>query len=203
MSFVFRSGVMNSGKSAHLLLTHHNFISQGKNVLLFKPSTDTRDGAFVVSRAFNQSLPVNVVSDEPLNSMYRMCQELKPDCVLVDEVQFFAEHRIDELAHIADDLGIMVVCYGLRTDFKTNLFTGSKRLIELGASIEELHATCPHCHNYAVYNMRLSDGVPVFDGEQIQTGGNESYRSVCRQCYEKAKTEVIFKGLDVLERELS
>lgn len=199
-SLVFRSGTMNSGKSAHLLLTYHSLVSSGKKVMVFKPSTDSRDGGEVVTRAFDARVDAILIGSMDLNKIYRTVRDERPDFILIDEVQFFNEAVIDELGHIADDFETKVVCYGLKTDFQKNLFSGSKRLIEIGATLEDLNSVCVNCKRYAVYNMRTSNGVPIFDGEQIQTGGNESYTAVCRKCYEKAKTEIMFNGKDYLHR---
>lgn len=187
----FRYGTMNSGKSAHLLMVHHNYVEQGKNVVIFKPLLDTRDGDFVKSRALNGKVPAILIGIVTVGTMFDYVEKHKPACVLIDEVQFMTEEQVDEMTKIVDLLNVPVITYGLMTDFQTNLFTGSRRLIEVGAKVEEIKTICWDCENKAVYNMRLSDGVPVFSGEQIQVGGNESYKPVCRQCYEQAKNTIL------------
>jgi thymidine kinase len=183
----FRYGTMNSSKSAQLLIVNFNYTEQGKVAVIFKPLLDTRDGDFVKSRALNGKVPAVLIGVTTLGTMFHYAFNNKPDCVLVDEVQFMSESQIDELAKIVDVLGIPVIAYGLMTDFRTNLFPGSRRLIELGAKIEEIKSVCWYCSRKSIFNLRLTDGIPVFSGEQVQIGGNESYKAVCRQCYLKAK----------------
>lgn len=180
----FRYGTMNSSKSAQLLMVHHNYKEQGKEAVIFKPILDTRDGEFVKSRALNGKVPAIMVGISRVGTMFDYVQKHRPACVLVDEVQFMTPAQIDELAKIVDVLNTPVIAYGLMTDFQTNLFAGSRRLIEVGARLEEIKTVCWYCSKRAVYNMRLENGVPVFDGEQVRVGGNESYKPVCRSCYE-------------------
>ena len=187
----FKYGTMNSGKSAHLLMTNHNYAEQHKDTLIFKPSLDTRDGDIIHSRALGEKVAVNMINREFYNYMYEMAEKEQPHCVLVDEVQFMEEHQIEELAKIVDLLGIPVICYGLLTDFQGKLFVGSKKLIELGARLEEIKTVCWHCDVKASFNLRLHDGEPIFFGEQIQVGGNESYRPICRKCYLELKEESV------------
>ena len=106
----------------------------------------------------------------------------KYHAVLCDEIQFAKEHHIDELARIADDLNVPVLCFGLLTDFQGKLFEGSKRLVELADKIQEIKTICWYCGHKARMNMRTIDGEPVFEGEQIQIG-DEEYLPVCRKCY--------------------
>lgn len=188
----FRYGTMNSGKSAHLLMVYHNYKEQGKSVVIFKPSLDTRSGEFVGSRALNTKEKAIVVGMTDKDKMFDHVAQHKPSCVLVDEVQFMSEKQIDELGEIVDLLDTPVICYGLLTDFQSNLFSGSRRLIEIGARLEEIKTVCWHCSKRAVYNMRINDGNPVFTGEQVKIGGNEGYRPVCRSCYKASKK--IFGG---------
>jgi thymidine kinase len=186
----FRYGTMNSSKSAQLLMVHHNYTEQGKTAVIFKPLLDTRDGSVVKSRALDTSVPAILVGITRVGTMFDYTEKNRPACVLVDEVQFMSIPQIDELAKIVDLLNIPVIAYGLMTDFQTNSFSGSRRLIEIGARVEEIKTVCWSCSRKAVYNMRLANGVPVFDGEQVQVGGNESYKPVCRCCYHKAKESV-------------
>lgn len=184
---VYYYGSMNSSKSAQLMMTTFNFEQQGKKFEIIKSSHDTRDH-LIKSRALSIEMECTPVSrwDEIL----RLALTKKPDWLFVDEVQFMSSDMIDVLAHVADSLHINVVAYGLLTDFQGQLFEGSKRLIECADSIREIKNQCMHCENKANRNMRLLDGVPVFEGETIQPGGNESYRSVCRSCYSKLKEKI-------------
>lgn len=183
----FKYGTMNSSKSAQLIMVDYNYKDQGKETLIFKPVLDTRDGAFVKSRALDTKVDAILVEKTLEDFMFKMTQDLMPNCVLVDEVQFMPENQVDELARIVDLLNVPVICFGLMTDFQSKLFGGSKRLVELGAILEEIKTVCWDCKARAVHNMRLLDGKPTFDGEQVQVGGNESYKPVCRKCYRKAK----------------
>lgn len=183
----FRTGTMNSSKSAQLLMVKHNYEEQGKKVIIFKPRLDTRDGDKVKSRALHETSPAALVGVSEVNRMFDLVEAVRPDCVLIDEVQFMTPEQVDELGRIVDLLSVPVIAYGLSTDFQTNLFAGSKRLIEIGAKVEEIKTVCWDCNARAVFNMRTSDGVPVFSGQQVQVGGNESYRPVCRSCYSKAE----------------
>lgn len=189
--FVFKYGEMNGGKSAKLLMTKHMYESTGKKVLIFKPSADTRDGQFVQSRALSEKVPAKIVTPKMMNWMYNEVKSYKPDVVLVDEAQFFQVHQIDELARIVDLLDVPVIAHGLMADFKTELFPASKRLVEVGATLEKIEAVCSDCANPTTFNMRLFNGKPIFEGEQVQVGGNESYKSVCRSCYLKAKARAM------------
>ena len=106
---------------------------------------------------------------------------------MVDEAQFLEKHHIDELSDIVDIFGINVYCYGLRTDFKTSLFEGSQRLFEISDELEPIDRQC-NCGNKKIFNMRVENGIPVFDGEQIAIDGIDAqYESVCRKCYKKEK----------------
>lgn len=181
----FRYGVMNSSKSANLLMVNHNYTSADKETIVFKPARDTRDGAFVSSRVLDEKIPATMIGKSEYGRMYQIAEESKPSAILVDEVQFFNERQVKELADIVDDFNIPVLCYGLMSDFTGHLFEGSKALIENGARLEEIKTVCIQCEKKADFNMRVLNGEPTFDGEQIQVGGNESYQAVCRKCYNR------------------
>lgn len=121
--------------------------------------------------------------------MFEMTQKLLPNCVLVDEVQFMPEHQIEELARIVDLLHVPVIVFGLMTDFQSKLFDGSKRLIELGAILDEIKTVCWDCKARAVHNLRLLNDELTFTGEQVEVGGNEMYRPLCRKCYRKVRNK--------------
>ena len=179
----FKYGTMNSSKSAQLIMVDYNYKDQGKETLIFKPRLDTRDGGFVKSRALDTKVEAHLVGTSEHNFMFNMTQQFKPNCVLVDEVQFMPSHQIEELARIVDLLHVPVICFGLMTDFQSQLFTGSKRLIELGAILDEIKTVCWECKARAVHNMRYVNGKPTFSGKQVEVGGNEMYKPVCRKCY--------------------
>lgn len=189
----FRYGTMGSGKSMFLLATAHNFQEKGIPFIALKPSTDTREGD---SAIHSRSLPERecILVDEDVNiyeAVKNMIQltdvtfQERLKWVLVDEAQFLTPKQVDELAMIVDILGVSVLCYGLRTDFKTRLFPGSKRLFEIADTIEEVKSSC-HCGNKTIVNARVNDrGELVTEGEQVEIGGDDRYISLCRKCYFK------------------
>lgn len=183
---VFYYGTMNSSKSAQLLMTAFNFKQQGKKFHIVKSSKDTRDKT-IKSRAIHLEMDCTLVSHS--TDILKVAMLHKPDWLFVDEVQFMDANMIKTLALIVDEMGINVVAYGLLTDFKGELFEGSKELIACADSIREIKNQCIYCTNKAIRNMRILNGQPIFEGETIQPGGNESYQSVCRKCYTRIKQE--------------
>lgn len=192
----FRYGTMNSGKSIEVLRTAHNYEEQGKNILLFTPSIDNRYGMGNVTSRIGlqkQAIVVNASTD-----MYALSKEHMPHCVLIDEAQFLSESQVERLTDICDELNIPVIAYGLRSDFLGSLFEGSRALFAIADKIEEIKTVCWYCDRKAIMNMRCKDGKPVFHGEQIQIGGNESYIPVCRKCYKLRKQQA---DADILHSE--
>jgi thymidine kinase len=185
----FYHGVMGSSKSLRLLATAHDFDEKNIPILVLKPSADTRDGLNIVkSRAGLERECISV--DSTLNlynaineynhiRMAELSGELK--WILVDECQFLTEEQVEQLSDVVDYLGINVICYGLRTDFKSKLFPASKRLFELADDIEEIKTSC-QCGNKASINARFSpDGEIITEGNQILVGGDDLYRAICRK----------------------
>lgn len=183
---VFYYGSMNSSKSAQLIMTAFNFEQQGKNFEIVKSSQDTRDTK-IKSRALSIEMDCTPITH--FTELLQIAMLKKPDWLFVDEVQFMDKDMIDTLSHLADDFEINVIAYGLMTDFQGQLFEGSKRLVESADSIREIKNQCIHCENKANRNVRLINSIPVFEGEVVQVGGNESYSSVCRRCYNKIRRE--------------
>ncbi|TBL78665.1 thymidine kinase [Paenibacillus thalictri] len=177
----FRYGTMNSGKSIDVLKVAHNYEEQGKKVLLFTPVVNNRDGVGKVASRIGMQKE-GIVVDEQMD-MVQLAAAEKPNCILVDEAQFLSKQQVLQLAEIVDALNIPVIAYGLRADFVGDLFEGSYHLMALADKIEEIKTVCWFCDKKATMNMRCKDGIPVFEGEQIQIGGNESYIPVCRKCY--------------------
>lgn len=172
---------MNSGKSIEVLRVAHNYEEQGKKALLLTSVVDDRFGVGkVVSRIGMQKNAI--VVDDTLD-MVELAQVESPNCILVDEAQFLTKGQVAQLITIVDDLNIPVIAYGLRADFMGQLFEGSMALIAAADTIEEIKTVCWYCDKKAIMNMRCKDGEPIFHGEQIQIGGNESYVPVCRKCY--------------------
>jgi thymidine kinase len=181
----FRYGTMNSGKSIEVLRVAHNYEEQGKKVLLFTPSIDDRFGTGMVKSRIGMQKEAIVV-DEHVN-MRVVAEAERPNCVLVDEAQFLQPYQVGQLIDIVDELDIPVMAYGLRADFQGQLFPGSSQLLAVADTIEEIKTVCWYCDKKAIMNMRCKDGKPIFHGEQIQIGGNESYIPVCRKCYASKK----------------
>jgi thymidine kinase len=185
----YRYGTMNSGKSIEVLRVAHNYEEQGKSVLLFTPSVDSRYGTGMVTSRIGLHKEAIVVDEA--TDMVTLTREALPDCVIVDEAQFLSESQVLQLTEIVDKLKIPVLTYGLRADFLGQLFPGSQSLFAWADKIEEIKTICWYCNRKALMNMRYKDGIPVFAGEQIQIGGNESYLPVCRRCYKEAKARFV------------
>lgn len=175
----FRHGAMGSSKTANALMVAYNYYERGKEALLVKPKIDTRDEGVVRSR---MGLEQKCIYVEDLVKMSD--QEIgKYDCVIVDEAQFCIKSDIEFFVHIVDDLQLPVICYGLRTDFRRELFEGSMWLLAWADVIEELKTVC-WCGQGATCNTRFTpDGKIIRDGEQVVMGGNDSYTALCRRHY--------------------
>jgi len=185
----FYYGVMGSSKSLRLLATAHDFDEKNIPIIVFKPSADTRDGLDKVkSRA---GLERDCISIDGNINLYELVDDFthvlmatqgkEVKWILVDECQFLEEEQVDQLSDIVDYLGINVMCFGLRTDFKSKLFPASKRLFELADDIEEIKTTC-ECGKKASINARFSeDGTIITEGSQILVGGDDLYHAVCRK----------------------
>lgn len=181
----FRYGAMGSSKTANALMVRYNYIEKGQNAILLKPKADNRDGDTTIRSRIGLSAECTFVEDfldEVKNEWYTGKSNAwdKLDCVIVDEAQFLTEEQVNLLAEIVDKYDLPVICYGLRTDFTSHLFTGSKRLMEIANYIEEVPTVC-WCGRRAHFNARVSNGKIVRSGEQIMMGGNESYVSLCRR----------------------
>lgn len=179
----YRYGAMNSGKSIEILKVSHNYEEQNKPVVLFTSAVDDRDKIGKISSRVGLNREAIPVYNETNIFQEVKTLEYKPYCVLIDEAQFLTKAHVYQLASICDDLNIPVMAFGLKNDFKNELFEGSKYLLLLAEKIEELKTICWFCHKKATMNMRISEGKPVYDGKQIQIGGNESYYPVCRKHY--------------------
>jgi thymidine kinase len=188
---------MNGGKSAHLLMKAHSFLENDTPILCLKPSIDNRENCEKINSRIGLSIEcltididdnIYLIINDYCSNMEGMGQPI-PKWILCDESQFFTEEHINQLAKIVDILDINVMCYGLRNDFTGHLFEGSKRLFELADNIEEIKLSCK-CGKKAIINARIDEyGSILREGEQILIGGNESYKSMCRQCFFKNKDE--------------
>ena len=189
----FRYGTMGSAKTALLLTNAYNFEERGIAYLCYKPVTDTREEKNVIrsrigiERECRWIYPETDLYEE-LSTMDESGAML-PEWILVDEAQFLSERQVDQLARIVDEFGCNIICYGLRTDFKTNLFEGSRRLFELADSIDEVKSTCS-CGGKTIVNARIDGkGDIITEGEQVEIGGNDRYMAVCRRCWTNKRIE--------------
>lgn len=179
----FRYGAMNSGKSIEILKVAHNYEEQGKQVIILTSGVDSRSGVGVIASRIGlerKATPIESATD-----VFDLVQRENPQaaCVLIDEAQFLEKHHVTECARVVDELNIPVMAFGLKNDFMNNLFEGSEALLLQADKIEEMKTICWFCTKKAIMNLRVHDGHPVYAGEQIQIGGNESYYPVCRKHY--------------------
>jgi thymidine kinase len=183
----FRYAAMNAGKTTQLLQVKYNYEERGQRVLLFKPKIDTRDGDRVRSRIGLESLAILLEPESDVFTIVRAeTAKGAVHCVILDEAQFLTREQVEALCRVVDDLGIAVIAYGLRSDFRGELFPGSAALLALADSIEEVKTIC-WCGKKAIMNTRVKGGRAVFEGEQVQIGGNESYISLCRRHWRLGK----------------
>ncbi|SHE52752.1 thymidine kinase [Atopostipes suicloacalis DSM 15692] len=179
----FRYGAMNSGKSIEVLKVAHNYEEQNKAVRIFTSGVDDRDGVGVISsRTGMRREAIPILEDTDIFEKIKAENE-KIWCILIDEAQFLTKENVLQLTRIVDELNIPVMAFGLKNDFMNNLFEGSKYLLLYAEKIEEIKTICWYCAKKATMNLRMSDGKPVYEGTQIQIGGNESYFPVCRYHY--------------------
>lgn len=184
----FRYGTMDSAKSLNLLAVAHNYKKQGKKVLLMKPRLDVRFGATTIMSRAGLEAEADMMIDEDTQLDPRDFAGI--DCVLVDEAQFLPPAVIEDLRRITVDPGVPVICYGLRTDFRTKLFPGAQRLMELADAMEEVKVTCQYCQKKAICNLRFVNGTPTVRGPQIQLGADEQYAPVCWAHYDEATRQI-------------
>lgn len=189
----FRYGTMGSAKTALLLTNAYNFEERGIAYLCYKPVIDTRDERNVIRSRIGIERECRWIYPETdlYAELSHMAENgaMLPEWILVDEAQFLSATQVDQLARLVDDYGCNIICYGLRTDFKTNLFEGSRRLFELADSIDEVKSTCS-CGGKTIVNARIdSKGDIITEGAQVEIGGNDRYMSVCRRCWTNKRIE--------------
>ena len=179
----FKYGAMGSSKTAQALITKYNYEENDLQVWLIKPSADTRDGAQILRSRIGLEAQVEVIPPEvDIYARFLGGRQRRSDVIIVDECQFLTEKQIDQLRTIVDEHNIPVMCFGLRTDFQTRLFPGSRRLMEVADTIQEIKTICD-CGAKATVNARISDGYIVTEGAQVVLGGNDSYIAMCHKCY--------------------
>ena len=179
----FKYGAMGSSKTAQALITKYNYEENDMKVWLLKPSADTRDGVNVLRSRVGLEAEVEIATPN-VNIFERFREGYAGNCnaVIVDECQFLTTEQIDQLRRVVDEYNVPVMCFGLRTDFQTKLFPGSRRLMELADAIEEIKTMCD-CGSKATVNARINDGYIVTEGAQVVLGGNDCYIAMCHRCY--------------------
>ena len=180
MKMYFFYGVMNSSKTAMALMKNFSFTEHGKKVVLLKPSLDKRDGEVILKSRIGLLKKAVVVNT--FKSIKETVEGIESyDVVIVDEAQFLTVDQVNELRVLADDFP-MVMCYGLKTDYMGNLFEGSKRLLEVSDCIRELPAPCI-CGKKAIMNAKYVGNKIIYEGRQLDLGGNEKYIGLCHNCW--------------------
>ena len=173
---------MGSSKSAQALITKFNYEEVGMSVWLIKPSTDTRDGADIIRSRIGLEAQARIITPN-INIVEEYNHLERQDVIISDESQFFTPEQIDQLRTLVDDFNVPVLCFGLRTDFQTNFFPGSRRLMELADSITEIKTICA-CGRKATVNARIDgNGKIVTEGSQVFLGGNDAYVAMCHKCW--------------------
>ncbi len=184
----FRYGAMGASKTANALMVEHNYKERDQFALLYKPSVDNRYGEDKVKSRIGISNTGRIISKQMdiYNDVKSELKNKEINCIIIDEAQFLSKKNIIELCRIVDELNIPVIAYGLRTDFKGELFEGSMWLLALSDSIEEIKTVC-FCGKKAIMNARIQNDKLVKTGDQIQIGGNESYIALCRKHWNEGK----------------
>jgi len=186
----YRYSTMNAGKTIELIKVAYNYEERGKRVLVLTPSIDDRYGVGKIASRIGLTRDAILVRDNT-NLLELFIEEEKKgkiDCILVDECQFFKKHHIEELVEIVDSFDVPVLAYGLKNDFKNELFEGSYYMLVYADKIEEIKTIC-WCGRKATMVARILDGKFVKTGEQIQIGGNDMYVSLCRKHYNDGRLE--------------
>ena len=180
----FKYGAMGSSKTAQALITKYNYEENDLKVWLIKPSADTRDGAAILRSRIGLEAQVEVIPPEvDIYARFLGGKARCSDVIIVDECQFLTEKQIDQLRNIVNEHNIPVLCFGLRTDFQTRLFPGSRRLMEIADTIQEIKTICD-CGAKATVNARIDgSGYIITEGAQVVLGGNDSYIAMCHKCY--------------------
>ena len=188
----FFYGAMGCGKTRKMQGEYYSKVEDGFNVIIIKPSIDKKADSDTLARDGGKLATTFLIDsgDNVYNIIAEYLVDNNLDFILVDEAQFLERHHVDELSNIVDILGINVYCYGLRTDFMTNLFEGSKRLFEVSDELVSINRQCS-CGNNKIYNMRIEGNKPVFSGEQIAIDGIDArYEAVCRKCYNNTRKKI-------------
>ena len=186
-SLTFTYGVMGSSKSAQALITRFNYMQKGINVILAKPSIDNRgdsqDNRCIRSRIGLSAECIVFDKNADMQTLYDKHRIVtKRNVMIIDEAQFCTTEQINQLKTLSKHIDVH--CYGLKTNFRSELFEGSKRLVEIADTLENIPHIC-RCGNHAIINARMINGVPTIDGEEIHIAGDESYEALCYDCWQK------------------
>ncbi len=186
---VFYYGAMGCSKTANALMTRFQYLDKGLKVWLIKPVVDNRAGTMTISSRVGVQAEADAIIENTDSIFYRWQNEAQTvNLIICDEAQFLTENQVDQLKYIAEKYNVPVYCYGLRTDFKTKLFPGSKRLFEICSKTVELESIC-ECGKPAIINARFSNGRLMTRGAQVDIGGDEKYKALCYSCWKKLAGE--------------
>jgi thymidine kinase len=184
----FRYSAMNAGKSTSLLQIAYNYEEQGQRVALFTAAIDNRSGVGQIASRLGLQRQAQVFDSTTdfwalLSGPRRGAGATPIACVLIDESQFLSPDQVRQLHRLANTVGLPVICFGLRSDFRGQPFEGAAHLLTLADDIEEMKTICA-CGRKATMNIRTNDqGVRVREGEQVEIGGNKRYQQVCARCF--------------------
>ena len=183
----FFYSTMNAGKSTSLLQSNHNYLENNLETLLFLPKENISfNEGKIVSRIGIDAKAIEVNSKFNFYDYVNTVEHKNLSCILIDESQFLSKKQVGQLGSIADNLNITVMCYGIRTDFRGELFEGSAALLAIADNLIELKTVCSECSRKATMVVRLNeDGVVQVSGEQVQLGGNDIYKVVCRKHFQE------------------
>lgn len=183
----FNYGTMGSGKSLELIRTYYNYKEKDLCVYCFTSGMDTRSEMDRVESRTGESIKAKVINPEDIvNQLFKDYKKDNCKIILIDESQFLSEKQIEDIKMFTMREDISVICYGLKTNFTSKLFEGSKRLVELADVQREIIGIC-WCGKKATQNARLLNGEITYKGEEIQVGGNESYIALCYNHYKKGE----------------
>jgi len=189
---IFYFGAMGSGKTEKLIYWYDKVHKRDKNAFILTSSIDSRSALYSVqSRKGQKRMAIPLRNEDTMEDVINMVSQFNPFVVLADEIQFMAKHHIDAFIHLVDEKDISVCCFGLLTDFKGEFFETSQYLLRNADYIESINSLCQWCTKPAIRNTRFDVNGAVFDGPQIQVGGDETYKSLCRKCYNKLKAEAL------------
>ncbi len=186
---IFTYGTMGSAKTTNALIKFYELTTQNKRVLLLKPKTDNRDGITTIKSRIGISAQATIFDDsQNIKQILINCGNI--DTIIVDEAQFCSAHHVEELKDITIYNKIPVYAFGLKTNFKSELFEGSKRFVEIADELRFLEMTCVYCENAAEINARFADnGSLIEEGAVVEIGGNEKYKALCYKCWQKEKAK--------------